>query len=714
MSLVLIRFLAFTLPLAAARPAQCASGSSRGPTACASETSDGEILLHTRSHLAVMDNIEENHEGHRVVELDHLGEAVLYGGSRDSALSLAEQSSKAARQQAWVSYRGTLGKVLGNLETSHQAAVGDLEGAIDKFISEQAGSEDAVSAQLLETKHQLDQLHLHVNDLAMQINATDHEVTALNAQVAAKNEESKILKKKCNEELEEVEKQQKEDLEFLDKLRRELEEMIQIANPDITMNQTEREVNSAGSYKASGKTELAESLLGGELQADALLPFLRKIKIPSAPPRSLKKSQSLVQMHVTQHVHDDGRMTVVKGHGVLTSLKKVMKNAARCVMGGKKVALVGTKQSPSEGPPEEGEGPPEKDDGANEEAKGSNNGGIFAGQPTMPPSKNVQCKRDATAKVEIGGVAGDVSLKRDLEKGETSNVPCVKVNKEYFGLIWLTCNENLEASGAKCLKAENATGCQDELEKLQEVYVKTYVDLSRLVTSYEEKTTDGYEAAKEAIINQCRDRQDPIQTDAAKLAKEASEKIELLEELRPKLEDAQDAYEKLVEQVKNLSEQYKELPETLTDLSKVRDVIKAMSLCPGLEHAKLGVPQWVGSYLDFEEPLGKHSDEEYDVLMREACEKAFGEKYPDQTFRAASVAEMEAHAVLDLPIVNEADTPLIGPCPACEGDEDAGSTSGHKRVCWKSGANLTVEERFKQCSSGKKSIACVIHESKNR
>jgi len=97
--------------------------------------------------------------------------------------------------------------------------------------------------------------------------------------------------------------------------------------------------------------------------------------------------------------------------------------------------------------------------------------------------------------------------------------------------------------------------------------------------------------------------------------------------------------------------------------------------------------------------------------MREICifsEKAFGEKYPDKVLRAASVAEMEAHAILDLPVENEAETPLIGPCPACEGDKDEAATSGHLRVCWNAGANLTIGERFSKCSDGQKSIACVV------
>ena len=36
------------------------------------------------------------------------------------------------------------------------------------------------------------------------------------------------------------------------------------------------------------------------------------------------------------------------------------------------------------------------------------------------------------------GVVGEVSPPRDLEKGEVAQVPCVKINKAYFGVIWLT------------------------------------------------------------------------------------------------------------------------------------------------------------------------------------------------------------------------------------------------------------------------------------
>jgi prefoldin subunit 5 len=714
----LISFLAFILQLAAANPAVCSTGSA----ACMPKTTDGEILLHTRSQLTVSDGISEKQESHAVTaafELDHLGVAILRREGRDASLSLAEQSSKAAQQAAWVSFKGTLGKVLSNLEISRQAANKDLSGTIDKFIAAQAGSEDACHAQLLETKQQLNQLHLHVNDLSAQINATDHEVTALNAQVESKIEEAKRLEEKCKQELEELEKQQGEDLKFLELLRGELEEMIQIANPDVTMNQTGRKVFAGG--------EKVESLLADKLQTETLWPFLKQIRVPSSTLMLSHKTHlaSFIQMHV----QDDGKPTKVMGHhDVFAALKGAMKTASHCIVGKERFSLAGIKQTPLDGEDsnEDNEyydgqyvkptgvgadieqGPGASEMPGNSDLTLEVNDDSLSVGPTMPPAQNVHCAKTDVAKVDVGGTLTALSPPRDLAKGEFAQVPCVKVNKEYFGVIWLSCEETLQASASQCLKAANATKCQEELEILQKVYVKTYVDLARLIQSYEEKTTDGYEAAKTAIEDQCRDRREPLQEEASKIAAQASEKIKELEELRPKLEDASDAYQKLAAQVKKLTSQCKSLPETLSDLDKVRDTIKALSLCPGLQQTKLDVPSWIKMYTKFETPAAGLSDSDYDALMRETCEKAYGSKYPDKILRAASVAEMEAHAILDLPLVNEAETPLIGPCPGCEGDEDAGAKSGHLRVCWKPGANLTVGERSTQCNEGLKSIACVI------
>merc|ERR1719236_99449 len=94
----------------------------------------------------------------------------------DSKASMGSQATQ------WLAYRGILPEVLAQLENSRLAVNGQLEDMIDKFIAKQSGSDDACHSQLLEAKHQLNSLHSHVHDLSMEVNATDHQVTALNEQ----------------------------------------------------------------------------------------------------------------------------------------------------------------------------------------------------------------------------------------------------------------------------------------------------------------------------------------------------------------------------------------------------------------------------------------------------------------------------------------------------------------------------------------------------
>merc|ERR1719240_861255 len=114
-----------------------------------------------------------------------------------------------AQAAQWLAYRGVLPNVLAQLESSRLTVNGQLEDLIDTFIAKQSGSDDACHSQLLEAKHQLNQLHQHVHDLSMEVNATDHEVTALNDQVEAKLKEYDELNEECTNKLEEVENKKK-------------------------------------------------------------------------------------------------------------------------------------------------------------------------------------------------------------------------------------------------------------------------------------------------------------------------------------------------------------------------------------------------------------------------------------------------------------------------------------------------------------------------
>merc|ERR1719310_1687342 len=96
------------------------------------------------------------------------------------------------------------------------------------------------------------------------------------------------------------------------------------------------------------------------------------------------------------------------------------------------------------------------------------------------------------------------------------------------------------------------------------------------------------------------------------------------------------------------------------------------------------------------------NDTQQDEAMDAACAEAM------EGTRAAEVGEIAEQTVEDIPETNTADFPLIGTCPHCQGDEATNFPSGHKRICWKQGANLTPAAKSTNCASGKKTLLCVI------
>merc|ERR1719387_21214 len=218
---------------------------------------------------------------------------------RPALIELNSQSSarqRATQQAMWVSFRGTLGHTLAELEDSRASANGALGDLIDKFIAKQSGTDDACHAQLLEAKDQLNQLHQHVNDLALAVNTTDQQVQVLNAQVKAKLKEIEDLNKWCKDEFQKIEDTQAKNLQMLATLRDELKELKQMANPNVTMNLTEGKV------------------FGG-LQLDS--------GVPDIPDNTL----SLIQMDVPED--DVGR---VRAHSnVFVSLQLALKSVQQCM-----------------------------------------------------------------------------------------------------------------------------------------------------------------------------------------------------------------------------------------------------------------------------------------------------------------------------------------------------------------------------------------------
>lgn len=197
------------------------------------------------------------------------------------------------------------------------------------------------------------------------------------------------------------------------------------------------------------------------------------------------------------------------------------------------------------------------------------------------------------------------------------------------------------------------------------------------------------------------ERAPALQEAAEKLSKLSSDTADKLKELRPRLESSVEADKKLRNQIKALTEECDALPETISDLSKVRDAIGALALCPGLEHPDFKMPRWVGKWVVFSQDAKKQDDDQQDKGMNWACNNAV------EGSRAAESSEIQERTILEMPVNNTGDFPLLGSCTNCAGEDDASLKSGHARVCWFRGQPLDEEGKTSSCAEGRKVVLCV-------
>merc|ERR1719506_2123132 len=88
-----------------------------------------------------------------------------------------------------------------------------IDELVKSFIAKQSGSEDACSSQLMEAKHQLNQIHDYVMDLLMQVNTTEKAILALDGEMENKIKEVEELDKWKEDELAKCEKKKQEYIE---------------------------------------------------------------------------------------------------------------------------------------------------------------------------------------------------------------------------------------------------------------------------------------------------------------------------------------------------------------------------------------------------------------------------------------------------------------------------------------------------------------------
>lgn len=242
--------------------------------------------------------------------------------------------------------------------------------------------------------------------------------------------------------------------------------------------------------------------------------------------------------------------------------------------------------------------------------------------------------------------------------------------------------------------------CKEQKEILEKTYVKTYVEMARLKAQYEKLSKDN--ACEDTVQAEFAEQHEPLRESTERLSKVSGDTAKELNEIRPQLEKAEIAEGKLRIQVKRLTEQCGQLGTTVSDLDKVRDVIRALSDCPGLSRMEFLVPKWTGKWVSFMQESEKKEDKEVDSEMDLSCNAA------SPGSRAAEVGEIEERTIQDIPQSLSSQAPLLGACPNCEGEEDEMYKSGHARICWKEGSSLDLQGESLKCGKGKKVILCVI------
>eukprot|EP00746_Dinoflagellata_sp_MGD_P160923 gnl/MRDRNA2_/MRDRNA2_87881_c0_seq1.p1 gnl/MRDRNA2_/MRDRNA2_87881_c0~~gnl/MRDRNA2_/MRDRNA2_87881_c0_seq1.p1 ORF type:complete len:764 (+),score=253.97 gnl/MRDRNA2_/MRDRNA2_87881_c0_seq1:95-2386(+) len=554
-----------------------------------------------------------------------------------------------------------------------------MDKLIQGFIDGQAESEDACHSKLLEARHQLNQLQDLLTELMTEVNTTEEALILYDKELADKLKELAELEKWKDAELEKCRIKKEEDTKMFLKLSAELMEMHQIAMPATSMSIDEGKVHIGKSVKYGDEEKKIEvtpqkrlSLVQDALQAVATITPSgnpHKITIDAAKVPDLVQATQQAAYHLD---HCQKRMSLVASGNGNDDQENDEEDDEDLQM------QIGEEDENSIDSKEVGLIDSEEETADESEMSGK-------------PKGKKKAKKKAASKQEGKGEV--VKAKRTAKKASLKRNKPKKMKK---GDTYMT-SQGEAASDEKC---------KEEKEKLEKTYVKAYVELSRLKAEYEmlSKST----ACFDAVNEEYNDKAPPLQDAAEKLSKLSKEATEKLKELKPRLEKAVAADKLLRKQVKDLTNECAELPETISDLDKVRDAIRALSLCPGLYRPEFKMPRWAGKWVGFPQNAEKMTDEEQDKAMKWACNEAF------EGSRAAEHAEIEERTILDMPVKNDAKEPLMGVCPGCEGDDDDSFKSGHARNCWKTGAPLNEQGVTKTCGKGKKVVLCVVDQSDMR
>jgi hypothetical protein len=257
--------------------------------------------------------------------------------------------------------------------------------------------------------------------------------------------------------------------------------------------------------------------------------------------------------------------------------------------------------------------------------------------------------------------------------------------------------------------------CQYQKHALQVVYVRAYVEITRLLAQYEtlihSNTCDDYvwetEGGQEKIL----------EGKLVKMTTTVSSYTHKLEAYRSRIEHSMKLEGHLRQEITLLAQRCGEMEATVSSLDKVRDAIEVMGVCPGLGRITFVVPRYSGEAPIATFDLVNLTDAQIDQRLNNLCVQTLPtpavENGMTQLIRAAETSEFMLRSVDELPSNNIASVPLIGTCPNCEGDDDQQGgpqhVSGHSRVCWDPSAQLDASSKRTDCTgwNGRKAVMCV-------
>lgn len=634
----------------------------------------------------------------------------------------------------------------------------ELANMITTFINNQAASEDKCPARLMEAKHQLNDLHQHLLDLAAQVHATEDQVKVLDKGLRDNLDEMGRLDTWRDEELAKCGDQKTEYQRMLALLRGEMKEMQQISRPETTMSIPRA---AAPASTAAPTTAAPVATTTAAPAAPAAPTTAEPVATTTAAPdvttttedvSPAQQAQQALQAHQAHQLpggaHQAQQAHQLPGgsgqanatHNTTVPAGLVAKDGHQRAGG---VGHDAGHEVQDEDRDDDLQGP---DDGDGEpgislvELSTGPHGTVSTVQHLVRETKDAadsvvacvlgwsksrtsqrplsllevaegaqNCSANTSVDVTVGNTTKSITVAREIADRGHAPLSCTEIDPGFVGMVWLDCDGgSITPDAGKCsVKGTGAVECQQQKDLLEKTYVKAYVELARLVAEYEDLANST--SCSDSVMTEYRTRRAPLSQKAAELTEEMTEKIDALQDLRPRLADASTAEAKLREQIDKLGDECDALPATSSDLDKVRLAIKALEKCPGLGKPEFHIPKWVGQWVSVTVDAKTMPDSEIDRLIAEAC--AAGNFTGGATVRPASAGEIESGSIEGQPKKNTATAPLIGTCPNCEGTIDGAGTpshqSGHARVCWDPAATLNMAGKRTDCTMGAKAVMCV-------